>query len=69
MRRHRIDRCLRLRGVGEVDAAEFEPARRCRILRRRMIDAGDARAARQRRLRDHLAECAEAPVTTMTFRS
>ena len=48
MRADGIDRLSGLGGVGEVDAAELEPVRRCRNLRRRVIDAGNPRAARQR---------------------
>ena len=58
---------LAARRIGQVDAAEFDLVRRCRYLRRRVVDAGHPRAARQRRIRDHPAERAEAPVTTMTF--
>ena len=56
MRRGGVDRLFGLRGIGKIDAAEFDPLRRRRDLRRRVIDAGDARAPRQRGFRDHLAE-------------
>ena len=51
-----IDRALGLRGIREVDAAEREPPRRRRVLRGRVIDTGNACAARQRRFRNHGAK-------------
>ena len=59
MRRRGIDRLFRLGGVGQVDAAQFDPLGGCRELRRRMIDARDARAARKCGLGDHLAKSAQ----------
>ena len=59
MRRDGVDGLLGLRGVGKIDAAEFDAVGRRRDLRRRVIDAGDPRAPRQRRFRDHLAERAQ----------
>ena len=56
MRGGGVDRLPGLRGIGQVDAAEFDPLRRRRHLRRCMIDAGDTGAARQRFLGDDLAE-------------
>ena len=53
MRCRGIDRLLGLGRVGQVDAAEFEQICRGRDLRRRMVDAGDPGAARQRLVHDH----------------
>jgi hypothetical protein len=53
----------------KIDAAEFDPIRRRRNLRSRVIHAGHFCAPRKRRLRNHLAECARGAVTTTTFPS
>ena len=61
MRGRRVDRLLRRRRVGQIDAAELDPlGRRCH-LRRRVIDAGDPRAALLRGFGDDPAERAERP--------
>ena len=54
-----LDRRLRLRRVGQVDAADLDALGRRRQLRGRVIDAGDPRAARLRDVGDHLAKRAE----------
>jgi hypothetical protein len=59
MRRRGINRLFRLGSVGQVDAAEFDLLGGCRELRRRMIDARDARAARKCSLGDHVAKRAK----------
>ena len=56
MRRGSGDRLAGLGRVGEVDAAEFEQISRGRNLRRRMIDARNPRAPRQRFVHDHPTE-------------
>ena len=59
MRRRGLDRLFRLRGIREIDAAELDPLRRRCCLRWRMVDAGDARAALDRGVRDDPAQRAQ----------
>ncbi len=59
MRRGGVDGLPGLGGIGEVDAAEFEQISRGRDLGRRMIDAGNPGAPRQRLVHDHPAERAQ----------
>src|SRR5882672_10744912 len=59
MRRGGIDRLLRRGRIGQVDAAEFELLMRRRYLRRRVVHACQAGAARQRLFGDDPAERTE----------
>ncbi len=59
MRGRLVDRSGRMHGVGEVDATEFDTIGRRRKLRGGVIDAGDARAAREGLRGDHFAKRAE----------
>ena len=56
MRRRGVDGLSGLGRIGEVDAAKLEQVSGCRDLRRRMIDAGNPGAPRQRFVHDHPAE-------------
>lgn len=55
----RLDRCLCLCCVGQIDAADLDALRRRGDLRWRMVDAGHARAARLRGLGDDFSKCAQ----------
>ena len=67
MRGRGIDRLLRLCRIGQIDAADLDPLRRCRRLRCRVVDAGNAAPRENASSVTTLPSAPRAPVMTTTF--